>query len=192
MRHKYFDTVTMIPGTTSSLEQYTFGLNNLYDPNVTGAGHQPYGFDQMCTFFKHYCVVGAKITVNFMLSSGFNEDAFVAIVHDADSTFDYSTSVIAGTQHIIEAKRGPYGFLTTTNDKKQLSLNWSLRKNEGVSKPAQAIDWAGDSSSAPIQQALAHVVIGPALDGTSIGTVKCQVQIDYLTLWTDPIVFAQS
>lgn len=127
-----------------------------------------------------------------MLSAGFTEDAFIAIVHDSDSTFDYSTAVIGGTQHIIEAKKGPYGYLTSTKDRKQLSLKWSLRKNENISKPAQAIDWAGDASSSPVQQADCHVVIGPALDGTSIGTIKCQVQIDFLALWTDPIVFAQS
>lgn len=192
MRHKYFETITMIPGTTSSLENYTFILNGMYDTNYTGTGHQPYGFDQMTQFFKHYCVIGAKITVNYMLSSGFTEDAFIALVHDADTALDYSSSLLAGTQHIVEAKKGPYSYLTSTNDRRQLSLNWSLRKNERVTKPSQAIDWNGDSSSNPVQLACAHVIIAPALDGTTIGTIKCQVQIDYLTLWSDPIVLAQS
>jgi hypothetical protein len=29
--------------------QYVFGLNNLYDPDVTGAGHQPMYYDQLFT-----------------------------------------------------------------------------------------------------------------------------------------------
>jgi len=41
-----------------------FRANGLYDPDATlGAGHQPYGFDQLMALYNRYVVLGAKITV---------------------------------------------------------------------------------------------------------------------------------
>ena len=41
-----------------------FRGNSCYDPDYTGAGVQPYGWDQLCpTFYTHYNVRSSKITV---------------------------------------------------------------------------------------------------------------------------------
>jgi len=41
-----------------------FRGNSCYDPDYTGAGVQPYGWDQLCpTFYTHYNVRASKITV---------------------------------------------------------------------------------------------------------------------------------
>jgi hypothetical protein len=45
---------------------YTLSLNSLYDPDVSGTGHQPYGFDQYCSStgpYLRYKVVGVKAHV---------------------------------------------------------------------------------------------------------------------------------
>lgn len=42
-----------------------FSMNSLFDPNRTGTGHQPYGFDQMTTFYNRYYVTGAKMICTF-------------------------------------------------------------------------------------------------------------------------------
>lgn len=40
-----------------------FYVNGLFDPDVSGTGHQPMGFDQMMLFYEHYAVLRATITV---------------------------------------------------------------------------------------------------------------------------------
>ncbi len=44
---------------------YIFTANGLYDPNITGSGHQPMGFDQMMALFDQYVVTRSSITVTY-------------------------------------------------------------------------------------------------------------------------------
>lgn len=48
---------------------YVLAANALYDPNITGVGHQPYGFDQWALFYKRYCVLSSKCTATFFSNS---------------------------------------------------------------------------------------------------------------------------
>ncbi len=69
LRHRctlrYADDVDLgILGTTPVA--YVLAANGLYDPDITGTGHQPMGFDQLMSFFQHYVVVSAKITAQFL------------------------------------------------------------------------------------------------------------------------------
>lgn len=56
---KYADDVT-----TDAGGRFNLNLNSLYDPNRTGAGHQPYGFDTLATLYNRYRVIscGWRIT----------------------------------------------------------------------------------------------------------------------------------
>lgn len=53
---KYTDEFTLTPGAAGSVATYLFNLNSLYDPNRTGTGHQPYGFDQLAAWYQRYRV----------------------------------------------------------------------------------------------------------------------------------------
>ena len=41
-----------------------FSGNGLYDPDVSGVGHQPLGFDQWMTLYNRYRVYASRIVVN--------------------------------------------------------------------------------------------------------------------------------
>lgn len=58
-KHKYCETVS-----TDVNGLYTFNLNSLYDPNRTGIGHQPYGYDTLATMYNRYRVIscGWRVT----------------------------------------------------------------------------------------------------------------------------------
>lgn len=45
--------------TTGAIQN--FSLNGLYDPDVSGTGHQPYAFDQLMAIYARYKVHGCKI-----------------------------------------------------------------------------------------------------------------------------------
>jgi len=56
---KYADAVN-----TDGTGAYYFNLNSIFDPNRTGVGHQPYGFDTLATLYNRYRVIacGWRIT----------------------------------------------------------------------------------------------------------------------------------
>ena len=63
VKFKYNSTFTF---STGSVGTYVYAGNSLYDPNITGAGGQPQGFDQWQGFYTRYRVRGCKIVVTFV------------------------------------------------------------------------------------------------------------------------------
>ncbi len=62
-RLPYYETGISLTGTAGVYSQYVFTANGLYDPNITGTGHQPLGFDTMMAYYEQYTVMASKITV---------------------------------------------------------------------------------------------------------------------------------
>nr|AGA18395.1 hypothetical protein [uncultured marine virus] len=49
------------PGIAGNPQVHLFSANGCYDPDVTGTGTQPRGFDQMMLLYRHYVVEEAMI-----------------------------------------------------------------------------------------------------------------------------------
>jgi len=62
----YSETSLTVASTSGSSNSYFFSANGLFDPNTTGTGHQPMGFDQMMLMYEQYTVFASKITVEFI------------------------------------------------------------------------------------------------------------------------------
>ncbi len=51
------------PATTGALgDVQAFSLGNLFDPDITNVGHQPYGRDQIASIYHRYAVISAHIS----------------------------------------------------------------------------------------------------------------------------------
>lgn len=64
-RLRYNDTIELTLGV-SGVVGHTFRMNSLFDPDLTGTGHQPYYFDQLAALYQRYGVLSGKITCEFM------------------------------------------------------------------------------------------------------------------------------
>lgn len=58
---KYSDSIAL---TALNGYQYAFNLNSCFDPNQTGVGHQPYGWDNLTPIYNRYRVISAKYVIN--------------------------------------------------------------------------------------------------------------------------------
>ena len=62
---RYTERIEFTP-TSTSVQQQRYRGNGVYDPNVTGTGHQPRGFDQFMDIYQKFTVLGSTCTVQFM------------------------------------------------------------------------------------------------------------------------------
>lgn len=62
---KYVERVGMT-STTGAMSLHAFSANGLFDPNITGTGHQPMYFDQLAALYNHYMVEASRIKVEIM------------------------------------------------------------------------------------------------------------------------------
>lgn len=65
---KYHDVASINPGA-GTIGYYSFSANGLYDPNITGTGHQPMYFDQFSDMYDHYVVLRSYVSAIFYMQT---------------------------------------------------------------------------------------------------------------------------
>jgi len=64
-RLKYCDYQTLTTAAGPGFINYDWNLNGLFDPNLTGTGHQPRGFDQLAALYNRYRVFRTRWEITF-------------------------------------------------------------------------------------------------------------------------------
>lgn len=80
---------------------YVWNLNSLFDPNYTGTGHQPRGFDQLAALYERYRVYAVRYNVRVWLNTGYNGSPtvpHVLVVVPTNSQSAFSSTVDAQEQ----------------------------------------------------------------------------------------------
>lgn len=67
----------------------TFSGNSLFDPDVTGVGVQPYGYDPLASLYGSYNVIGSKIKVRFYTAESPVYKAICSVIPSVDDVLDY-------------------------------------------------------------------------------------------------------
>lgn len=65
---RYAEGSNLNPGVAGVLSTHVMAANSIYDPNTSGTGHQPLGYDELAVFYDHYMVVRSKVTATFTSS----------------------------------------------------------------------------------------------------------------------------
>ncbi|AXQ66072.1 MAG: putative capsid protein [Circoviridae sp.] len=192
LKFRYCETISINPGA-GVIGGYTFRANSLFDPNYSGTGHQPMGFDQWVpTFYNHFVVLGAKITAKF-ISPGSDAQLNTYVVgidlHD-------STSSISGwsTERIMEHPKVKHSILTNSTAKATTTVtkNFSASKFFRIKDIKGSPDHRGNSFSNPAEDAIFHVFCGAAdafSDGQNMNVI---VTIDYIADLQEPNELSQS
>jgi hypothetical protein len=177
---RYYDVVSISTGV-SLAGNYVFTANGLYDPDITGTGHQPMGFDQMMLCFEHFCVLRAAMTVTCRHTSTAQSAAF-AILQSAGATAitDYTRNVENGLCVRNRLNATPYDGSIQT-----FKSVMDIAKFGGVPDLLDNPDYRGDSGTNPPEQSYFHLSFWNP-DSVSVGTCICEVQIDYDVVFLEP------
>lgn len=175
--------------TSGVMDRYMYRANGAYDPNLTGTGHQPFGYDQWAALFNHYTVIGSKITVRTIATVNSTGVPLHTGIYLADGT---STPYTIYTQ-FQEAKKGSYRTMLGSIGEKAYrnTSTFSARSFFGVKNVMDNQNLRALVTTDPSEEAYFHIWLQCAdLAGTA--TVRHDVTIDYIIKFTEPKDIASS
>ncbi|UAU47000.1 Cap [Chicken proventriculitis-associated circular virus 4] len=155
---KYAENINILNAAAGGSLQ-TFSCNSLYDPNITGTGHQPMYFDQLIALYDHYCVVASKFTVVMTGGDGNVTPLQYCLCIDDDATLN------AGPIIQAEYPDSNFGILPTGVSAAPTvrTLYWSARKFFGKD-PIGDPELQGTASTSPTEQSTFNISVQP-MDG---------------------------
>lgn len=166
---------------------YTFSLNGLFDPDLTGVGHQPRGFDQLMSFYDHYVCIGANVRIDFCNVSSANQALCFASIRD---TSVKSTNITDYT----ESKNTKWCILASESggqSTKSMTMTINPNKFLGRASPLSDPQLKGSNISNPNEGASLHIG-AVCTDYFTQSAVHIVVTIEYDTIFIEPKQPAQS
>lgn len=168
----YYGYAGVLSGGLGSVPTRVYRANSVFDPDQTGVGSQPIGFDEMMLFFEHFLVIRSKITVNFFQAE--NAPAKVFIYLSPDST-------VVGIKNLIENGQVKVQNIDL-NKVRTITLDCDVKKYFGRKSYRDMLDdktLSGDVATDPAEQV--HFMVGAydAFGGTTDITVGYDVLISY-------------
>lgn len=175
---------TTFSGATTSgaiTSTQVFRANDLFDPDFTGTGHQPMGFDQLMVWYNHFTVRHAKITI--VCKNTTASAPVVCLRVDADSTpltvIDRIVELGGCVTEALEYKGG-YGA------NKRLTMSLDVAKLQGVSPIAITADanLRGTAAASPTEVSYFHITMWDTVGVT--GSMEVDVILEQTATFFEP------
>jgi len=177
---QYYTAGFVTPGA-SAASAYVLSANGIFDPDITGTGGQPMGFDQMMTFYNHYTVMRSRIRV--------------VATHVTTSITPCCAIVVSGSSTVntvIEnmVENGDLSWVTLTyagafGASSKLTRSVDCGKFQGIDDVLDDPNMRGDSASNPTEQLYYHVAVWNPYSA-AVPTVDFQAVIEYDVMFHEP------
>lgn len=179
MSHKYYDQIQMT-SVSGETKNYVFKTNDLYDPNSTGGGHQPQGFDDMASLYDRYTVIGAKIQLLVLQSPTTTINGTFGVFIDNSATWNGQSPYDTGEQ----SNHGRYGLIPNVQIAPfKIMAKWSAKKAFGGTIMSNSA-LSGSSTGSPVTSQYFSMTYQP-FDQASAGSVQVAVKITYIAIWSN-------
>jgi len=185
---KYAEHV-LITGTSGALGLYVFNASSLYDPNYTGTGHQPRGFDQIMPLYDHFVVLNSEIRVQFVnQTANVTTMAGLALSSTVTNQGDWDDYAEGPRSAVMSC-----GAIATSGmlPPYEARMKYSATKFLGIPDPVTADKLQGTISANPVDNAFYHLIFQDAAETTTV-SVRCLVEIEYHVVFIEPLNPSQS
>lgn len=146
----------------SGYGEQIFRLNSLFDPDYSGAGSQPLGFDQWAAFYNRYKVLSVKVRCQFAASTGLAE-SIVSLTPNMVNTIDTS-----GNHVLAEPYSKNSVFSTNGGWKPVIEAEYSIPKLFGLTTLEYGEEaYTAATSGSPVNVAYLHVRVDTLSGGLS-------------------------
>jgi len=164
-----------------------FSANGLFDPDITGTGHQPRGFDQLMLFYDHYVVTKAKITVRLQNNLSGNPALAFVTVRDtslkSSNYLDYLESSLTKTVQL--------GVESSASSSKVIEYSVSIGEFLGRRDPLSDPQLKGDVSANPLEGCFFHIG-ALSMDQFTASSVRIIATIEYTLNLIEPKIVQAS
>lgn len=183
---KYVETIDLSAttgGLTGTSNQ--FGLNCLFDPNLTGVGHQPMGFDQWAALYKMYHVHQVDIKIRpTEYATGFMY--FVAQINNSQDT-----TAVTGIDFATANERSNCACVNVNADINENVIYKSFRIADIEGNSIIDDNYAATTSGNPGNKPTLNIAAG-RFDGGDTGTIKCTVELVFHVKFFQKLTLAPS
>ena len=190
---KYVEVIEIDCEALGAPKKYEFRANSIYDPNLTGTGHQPIGRDQFSAIYDHYTVIGSKMKATFYPKGDYAQNVSMFLggcITDTTNTF---TSV----SEMLEQSNSKGKILTKLGTKSSIikNLKYSPRKMFKIGKGSIVGNdrICAQVDANPAEDAIFQLfAVQP--DGSSVDPIpiKVLVEIEYIVVFSERRPLAQS
>jgi len=190
----YAQTVTLTTGAAGVVgTEQVWLLNSCYDPDYTGVGHQPYGFDQLSGFYANYLVHSFKVK---LILNTIGSTAEVALVWKLDQSIGGVAIAGMSLDRATEAPMigtvtvGPSG----VDRARQVQVSGECFRLAGITR-AQYKDqtslYGALTSASPSNTLLLRTGLA-SYSGAAGTSLVCQIVLEMQTEFFNPIQQTQS
>jgi len=165
---------------------YNLIANGLYDPNYSGGGHQPLGYDQWTQFYNHYVVLGSKISVKIIVpvQTAFTQ-AFQCALKLTDDpsapTFDNALFEGSKTRWKTLSPSTTHAATVTVGGK------YSAKKFFNLGDVKDNVTRIGaPNGNNPTDIAVYQIVLFNQMGGGIPENITYEITIDYIVSWSEP------
>lgn len=192
VRFRYTDQFSLNPGI-GAISSWVFRANDLFDPNLSGGGHQPYGFDQQMTYYDHFKVIGSRITIRPVSWYTSADGGIMGCLLSDDGV----SAVGAGNiNHLLESRQTGMNIkYVGTMDYNQQQKSNIIRKSFSHKKffrQPMTDKFQGSATASPAEKAYFEVFVAAATATADPPALAFIVTIDYIAVLTEPKNIAQS
>lgn len=185
---RYHERDLNLTSAAGIINRYLFSANGVFDPNISGTGHQPLGYDQISLMYDHYTVIGAQAKVEWNVQSLTSGTMAFYIDDDvASSPTDINTVIEQGSAKWVKVKARESG---SERESGVFTLQINPNKYLGVSNPIGNKDVTAATTANPAEAV--HFAICVQGDGTQTVTADFSITIDYEVVFTEPKDLASS
>lgn len=185
---KYYSTHNTGTLTTGTASNQIYNLNSVFDPDRTGAGHQPYLFDYFATAYNRYRVRKVRWKIEFAGSTGTTfglvlpSNGLIQTAITTTATFEQASELPFARSHLLSIQT-PHVVV---------SGGISLNVLNGTSQVEYLADdrFEAQVSASPSEIMVLNLGI---LNGSASSIIQVfSVTLEYFVDFHDPIIQTQS
>lgn len=187
--HQLYNTLRYteqrVVSAVSGFAAYQYTANGMYDPNITGVGHQPLYYDQLTLIYNHYTVLRSRFKITPGVPTDRPSSCSAVIYIDDDTTvhsnIDTAAEMPSATK--IVTWNPPASNIPT------LYKAWSAVDTFGPN-PMANDNLQGSTSANPTEQSYFTFVFFQS--GTETFGFTAVVEIEYDVVWDELKTIASS